>query len=852
MSPYPSTRTLKITIDGTDRTLIIPISRKDAVEFGARPVTIEDILTRVANRASFTVLDADDISLAGLQDVIISSTDDTTRYFAGLITRLTDRSRGDGLDMDVDCQDYGWYLDHPEVLIDAEYTSQSDQAIIQDFMPTCCPDLDHDTYVDQVLATIDYIRFENETPRRALERLAALAGADFYVDDGPGAGGTKAALRYFASGTFAAPHSLSDTPDYSTSFPYSNFQKRDQVPDVNSVEVVGRHASEVRYYATNQDTNQGALSYSGGDTEFNDAGQDFAAWMEQGDIAKYRIIVTNSDGTESWGFLGGCNIADTEQGNLSYTTESGEDTFTDDGQDFTPHVNSTRIYVLNSDDTITWGYLGNKVSNTEVYIWQDAGETVRGWNGVDPSGKTPSSYNIVNEAARTLISVYQELSLSTGGFNGDDPSGKTPSSYVIWLAEGDYGYWIRHKLIDNDLVTTDQLRQRGDQYLSDVANGVSYTCSTSEPGLRSGQDVTVVNAARSLNSSLLVKRVTTTFDSGGYASFDVELGAHIPRFADVLAGGRNIWDEEKFLPKRPGLIEQEDAGTDVQVSHYLDTYNDQVGYPPMQVMRKSHSDTLGTKTPTVDTEELGYWPVYGVESGGDWQLAGYQKLVQDGAAGAGSIAAHWEIDPAIENANGDPYVVGPASSTDNAIARWDGTGGDTLQGSGLVLDDTEHIVGGDGNPANSPYLQIASNYVQTYVRDAGVFKSYITQDANVTVYATVDVVVGAADDVTVYAADDVIVGAADLITLTSEEGTQILQTAAAGALPVLTLDQADVDEPFIKFIGDAAAGDLTRDLVDYGDEASSTGVVWIKVEVLDDGNQVTDQDVFLLGYTLSA
>jgi len=38
-------------------------------------------------------------------------------------------------------------------------------------------------------------------------------------------------------------------------------------------------------------------------------------------------------------------------------------------------------------------------------------------------------------------------------------------------------------------------------------------------------------------------------------------------------------------------------------------------------------------------------------------------------------------------------VDGPASSTDNAIARWDGAGGDALQNSGILIDDSNAVSG---------------------------------------------------------------------------------------------------------------------------------------------------------------
>jgi len=44
----------------------------------------------------------------------------------------------------------------------------------------------------------------------------------------------------------------------------------------------------------------------------------------------------------------------------------------------------------------------------------------------------------------------------------------------------------------------------------------------------------------------------------------------------------------------------------------------------------------------------------------------------------------------VEGAGG---VSGPESSTDNAIVRWSGTGGDTLQDSSILIDDSDNITG---------------------------------------------------------------------------------------------------------------------------------------------------------------
>ena len=52
-------------------------------------------------------------------------------------------------------------------------------------------------------------------------------------------------------------------------------------------------------------------------------------------------------------------------------------------------------------------------------------------------------------------------------------------------------------------------------------------------------------------------------------------------------------------------------------------------------------------------------------------------------------------------------VSGGGSSTDNAIVRWDGTGGDTTQDSGVTIDDSDNIAGINSlQSANSAGLDI--------------------------------------------------------------------------------------------------------------------------------------------------
>jgi len=78
------------------------------------------------------------------------------------------------------------------------------------------------------------------------------------------------------------------------------------------------------------------------------------------------------------------------------------------------------------------------------------------------------------------------------------------------------------------------------------------------------------------------------------------------------------------------------------------------------------------------------------------------------------------------------------------------------------------------------------------------------------------------------------------------------QSVADAARPVLYLDQADVSEEFVKFVGTSADGVLTQSLVEEGDQASETLAGWLKIEIDDVGDQIADAAYHIPFYTLSA
>ena len=353
-------RPLKITVNSTDRTSSIPVDT----------VRIANVLGKQIDTASFVVENGGVMGLAELQEVIISSLDGGTQYFAGYIFSLAEHSRGPLLDYEIECIDYSWDMEHPETLVDGTFASKSDQWIIQNEVATCIPDIDCTTYVEEVLADTVSIEFDQETPRRVLDRLAKLAGAEWYVDYGPGPGGKNACLHYFDAGTNTAPFSLSDAPNLATSFPY-------------------------------------------------------------------------------------------DRGSLVKLTEA------------------------------------------------------------------PSANKVI------VIGVGTVTATRTRG------------------AEGDYGRWLIAVLKDNNLTTTAQAEAAGDAFLLAAAAAPSYSLVTRQVGLRSGQDVTLVNAARSLDAAFEIKKVTTRFLGNGYARFDVECGKYIAGLSDFWRGMAAPVDTTPATPTTP-------------------------------------------------------------------------------------------------------------------------------------------------------------------------------------------------------------------------------------------------------------------------------------------------------------
>ena len=228
---YPNTQDLKIRIGGSDRTSVIP----------CETIRIDQVLGRGVATARFRVVDGGALGVSELDTVMITNVAEDERYFAGFLTILEKRLVTPiCADLLCTCQDYTWLLG--KAVVNERYEDQSDSAIIADLFSTYLDDIDATTYVDTLVegTALAEVGLARVTLLRALDALAAAAGAEWYVDFGPGSLGTLAYLHYYEGATNVATYDISDSPDLATTFPAERMRLiRDAVGHVNRVIVVG-------------------------------------------------------------------------------------------------------------------------------------------------------------------------------------------------------------------------------------------------------------------------------------------------------------------------------------------------------------------------------------------------------------------------------------------------------------------------------------------------------------------------------------------------------------------------------------------------------------------------------------
>jgi hypothetical protein len=213
-------------------------------------------------------------------------------------------------------------------------------------------------------------------------------------------------------------------------------------------------------------------------------------------------------------------------------------------------------------------------------------------------------------------------------------------------------------------------------------------------------------------------------------------------------------------------------------------------------------------------------------------LQGYRSNASEVASGNYSVVAG-----GYENTAGASYTAvggGSGNTTSSSYAVVAGGSGNTASGLSATVgggvgntasSGGAVVPGGDSNIADGNYSFAAGRQADTNSHN-GVFVWADSEDA-------------------AFTADR-----ADQFKARCSGGAHFVQNDTSAAIPVMTLEQEDVDEPFLKFIGDADSYDTTRNLVDEGD-ISTTRIGWVKIEIQDDGNYITDGDYFVPFYSLS-
>lgn len=90
------------------------------------------------------------------------------------------------------------------------------------------------------------------------------------------------------------------------------------------------------------------------------------------------------------------------------------------------------------------------------------------------------------------------------------------------------------------------------------------------------------------------------------------------------------------------------------------------------------------------------------------------------------------------------------------------------------------------------------------------------------------------------------------VGITSPTGKlHVNQSSTTAAIPTLHLEQDDVSEEMFRFTGQAAADVLTQTLVAGATVTTATKAAFVRVNVQDEGDQITDGNYYLQLFTIA-
>lgn len=123
-------------------------------------------------------------------------------------------------------------------------------------------------------------------------------------------------------------------------------------------------------------------------------------------LAALTVVVCGYIFTANWRYCTQTTESDSQQGSLTYAAT----TFTDAGQDWTDWETTSgdaqySIWITNSDGTLTWAYLGAKVSATQINVYTDQARASGGWNGAGRTDKAAAAYYVRGSSSALISDV---------------------------------------------------------------------------------------------------------------------------------------------------------------------------------------------------------------------------------------------------------------------------------------------------------------------------------------------------------------------------------------------------------------------------------------------------------------
>jgi hypothetical protein len=218
----------KILIDSVDK----------SNTYRPESVRIDNVITNRMDVCTFT-LEGEHTLTEMESEVILCSSDELTRYFAGILAAVDRDVEGKTKIINCTVQDYTILLD--TVIVNTVMENVTDKGIIQALFAAYLPEIDTSEYVADGLLH-ERIVFNRVTLRQAMQQLSDMSGLDWDVD-------YWKKLHYFTDSDNPAPFGISDSPDYVATFPcYGLTYNRSGAGLANSYTVIGGN-----YYSDDTD-----------------------------------------------------------------------------------------------------------------------------------------------------------------------------------------------------------------------------------------------------------------------------------------------------------------------------------------------------------------------------------------------------------------------------------------------------------------------------------------------------------------------------------------------------------------------------------------------------------------------